>query len=80
LVEKKSSGSNAHSKSDSELEKGKWIIDAEPNITIATTKFHLEELEKNEEGECLFHSQMWVKGTLLHFIIDNGIQKKLISV
>jgi hypothetical protein len=34
LVEKKSSGSDAHSKSDSELEKGKWIIDAEPNITI----------------------------------------------
>jgi hypothetical protein len=39
-----------------------------------------EELEEPEEGECLFHSQMWVKGTPLHFIVDSGSQKNLISV
>jgi hypothetical protein len=27
----------------------------------------------------LFHSQMWVKGTPLHFIVDSGSQKNLIS-
>ena len=29
--------------------------------------------------ECLFHSQMWVKGNPLHFVVDSGIQKNLIS-
>jgi hypothetical protein len=33
----------------------------------------------HEEGEHLFHSYMWVKGTMLHFIVDNGSQKNLIS-
>jgi hypothetical protein len=33
-----------------------------------------------EEGEHLFHSQMWVKGAPLHFIVDSGSQKNLISV
>jgi hypothetical protein len=55
------------------------IIDAEPSVTIATTKVHPEEPEEPEEGEHLFHSQMWVKGTPLHFIVDNGSQKNLIS-
>jgi hypothetical protein len=32
-----------------------------------------------EEGECLFHSQIWVKGTTPHFIVNNGSQKNLIS-
>jgi hypothetical protein len=32
-----------------------------------------------EEGERLFHSQMWVKGAPLHFIVDRGSQKNLIS-
>jgi hypothetical protein len=36
------------------------------------------EPNEPEEGECLFHSQMWVKGTPLHFIVDSGIQKNLI--
>jgi hypothetical protein len=33
----------------------------------------------HEEGERLFHSQMWVKGTPLHFIVDNDNEKNLIS-
>jgi hypothetical protein len=46
---------------------------------FATTKIHPGEPDEPEEGECLFHSQMWVKGTPLHFIIDSGSQKNLIS-
>jgi hypothetical protein len=52
--------------------KGKWIIDAEPSATITTTKIQPDESEELEEGEHLFHSQMWVKGTPLHFIVDSG--------
>jgi hypothetical protein len=51
----------------------------EPSATIATTKLQPGEPDKSEEGERLFHSQMWVKGTLLHFIIDSSNQKNLIS-
>jgi hypothetical protein len=45
-----------------------------------TTAIQPEEPTDHEEGECLFHSQMWVKGTPLHFIVDSGSQKNLISV
>jgi hypothetical protein len=80
VAEVKASESNVGSDSESKLERGIWIIDAEPNGTIATTKLQPNELDEPEEGEHLFHSQMWVKGTLLHFIIDSSIQKNLISV
>jgi hypothetical protein len=40
---------------------------------------NLCEPDEPEEGEHLFHSQMWVKGTPLHFIVDSGSQKNLIS-
>jgi hypothetical protein len=59
--------------------KGKHIIDVEPTATITTTTIQPEEPEDLEEGEHLFHSQMWVKGTPLHFIVDNKSQKNLIS-
>jgi hypothetical protein len=64
------------SDSDPELERGRRIIDAEPSATVATTKLQPDE---PEEGERLFHSQMWVKGTTLHFIVDSISQKNLIS-
>jgi hypothetical protein len=67
------------SDSDSENNKRRQIIDAEPTATIVTTTIQPEEPEDPEEGECLFHSQMWVKGTPLHFIVDSGSQKNLIS-
>jgi hypothetical protein len=38
-----------------------------------------EEPVNPEEGERLFHSHMWVKGTSLHLIVDSGSQKNLIS-
>jgi hypothetical protein len=47
---------------------------------VATTKVQPSEPEEPEEGERLFHSQMWVKGALLHFIVDSRSQKNLILV
>eukprot|EP00253_Pinus_taeda_P016363 PITA_16363 len=70
--------SNSESKPDKGNEKGRQIIDAEPNSTIATMKIHKEEPKYPEEGERLFHSQMWVKGSPLQFIVDSGSQKNLI--
>jgi hypothetical protein len=43
-------------------------------------KIQLEEPTDPKEGEHLFHSQMWVKGTPLHFIVDSRSQKNLISI
>jgi hypothetical protein len=63
---------------DSKNNKRRQIIDAEPTATVATTTIQPEE--DLEEGERLFHSQMWVKGTPLHFIVDSGSQKNIISV
>jgi hypothetical protein len=51
-----------------------------PLPIVATSTFQPEEPTDIEEGEHLFHSQMLVKGTLLHFIVDSGIQKNLISI
>jgi hypothetical protein len=79
VAEVKASESDAGSDSESELERGRQIIDAEPSATIATTKLQHGEPDEPEEGEHLFHSQMWVKGTPLHFIVDSGSQKNLIS-
>jgi hypothetical protein len=73
VAEVKASESNVGSKSESELERGIRIIEVEPSATIATTKLQLGERDETEEGEHLFHSHMWVKGTLLHFIVDSGI-------
>jgi hypothetical protein len=61
-----------------ELDKIKYIIDLEPSATIPTKKIQPEELEDLEEGEPLPCIDV-VKGTPLHFIIDSGNQKNLIS-
>ena len=83
MDETRASESDACSDSESEPDKvndkGKQIIDAEPNSTVATTKIRKEETKDPKEAECLFHSQMWVKGSPLRFIVDNGSQKNLIS-
>ena len=63
--------------SNSEMEKGKQIIDTKPSATVATTQIKPEDREEQEEGEHLFQSQMWVSGVLLHFIVDNGRKKNL---
>jgi len=76
VVELKASESDAcsypESEPDKRNDKGKQIIDAEPKTTVATTKIQKNEPKDPEEGEHLFHSQMWVKGLLLQFIVDNG--------
>jgi hypothetical protein len=65
VAEVKAYESDPDSASEPELKRGKWIIDVEPNATIATTKLQPGEPDEPEEGERLFHSQMWVKGTSL---------------
>jgi hypothetical protein len=52
----KASESEAGSESESDPEKGKWIIDVEPSAIVATTKVHPSEPEEPEEGEHLFYS------------------------
>ena len=60
VAELKYSESDACLDSESEPnkgnDKGKNIIDVEPNATIATMKIQKEEPEDPEEEECLFHS------------------------
>jgi hypothetical protein len=84
VAELKASESDACSNSESEPNKGndrgKQIINAEPNATVSTMKIQKEEPEDPEEAERLFHSKMWVKGSPLQFIVDSGSQKNLISV
>jgi len=83
VAELKASESDACS--DPELEpdkgngKGKQIIDADPSTTVSTAKIQKDEPENPEEGELLFHSQMWVKVSPLQFIVDSGSQKNLVS-
>jgi hypothetical protein len=72
VAELKASKSEVDSDSESNPEGGNQIIDVEPSAMIATTKFRPSEPKESEEGERLFHSQMWVKGASIHFIVDNG--------
>jgi hypothetical protein len=69
---------NPDSKSDSKNNGKSQIIDADPTAIVVTATIQPEEPTDLEEGERLFHSQMWVKGTLLHFIVDSRSQKNLI--
>ena len=71
MAEVKASELDAGSDSELEPERGRHLY-MEPSATIATTKLQPSELDEIEEGEHLFHSQMWVKGTPLHFIIDRS--------
>ena len=55
-------------------EKWNQIIDADPSSIFAITKLQREDLEDPKEGERLFHSQMWVKGSPMQFLVDGGSQ------
>jgi hypothetical protein len=81
--EMRASESNEHSDTESKPEKGNErgtdIIDVDHNATISTMNMQKEETEDPEEEERLFHSQMWVKGSPLEFIVNSGSQKNLIS-
>jgi hypothetical protein len=80
VAEVKASESYAGYEFESEPKRGRQIIDMEPSATVATTNLHPGEPDEPDEGERLFHSHMWVKGTPLHFIVDSDSQKKLISI
>jgi hypothetical protein len=56
VAEVKAYESDAGFDSESELEKGRWIIDTEPNATVATTKIHPAEPNEPKEGQRLFKS------------------------
>jgi hypothetical protein len=75
MAEVKGTNPNTDSESDPKNIENKNIINADPTATVVTTTIQPEEPIDPEEGECLFHSQMWVKGTPLHFIVDNDSQK-----
>jgi hypothetical protein len=79
MAKMKASESEVDFDSESNLEGGNLIIDVEPSATVATIKFWPSKPKEPEEGEHLFHSQMWVKGAPLHFIVDRSSQKNLIS-
>jgi hypothetical protein len=56
VVKVKASESDVDSDFETEPERGRWIIDAKPNATVATTKLQPGEPDDLEEGERLFHS------------------------
>jgi hypothetical protein len=70
---------NPDSKYDYENTGKRQIINADSTVIVTTTGIQSEESIDLEEGECLFHSKMWVMRTPLHFIVDSGSQKNLIS-
>jgi hypothetical protein len=79
VAEIKDKEPNSDSESDYENTGKGQIIDIDPTAIVATASIQPEEPTEPKEGEHLFHLQMWVKGTPLHFIIDSGSQKNLIS-
>jgi hypothetical protein len=70
---------NLDSESDPENNEKRKIIDTDPTTTFTTKTIQPKEPTDPEEREHLFHSQMWVKGTLFLFIVDSGSLKNLIS-
>ena len=79
MAEIKDKDLNPDSRFDSKNIDRRKIIDVDPIVIVATATIQLEEPIDLEKGEHLFHSQMWVKGTPLHFIVDSRSQKNLIS-
>jgi hypothetical protein len=61
------------------MTKGSRLLMQSPVPLLPPPRSRRIEPKDPEEGECLFHSQMWVKGSPLQFIVDSGSQKNLIS-
>jgi hypothetical protein len=80
VLEIKEKESNLDLEYDSKNIGRRQINDANPIATVVTKTIQLEEPIYLEEEEHLFHSYMWVKGIPLHFIVDNGSHKNIISV
>jgi hypothetical protein len=79
VVEVKDTEPNPDLESGPETIENKQIIDVDPTTTFVTKTIQPEKPVDHEEGEHLFHSQMWVKGIPLNFIVDNDKKKNLIS-
>jgi len=79
VVEVKDTEPKPYTEFDHENIENRNIINVDPTATVMTTTVKLEELVDPEEGDLLFHSHMWVKGSPLHLIVNNEKQKKLIS-
>jgi hypothetical protein len=79
VAEVKDTKPNHDSESDLENIENRQIINVDSTATVANKTIQLEKPVDPEEGEHLFHSQMWVKATPLHFIVDNDSHKNLIS-
>jgi hypothetical protein len=71
VVEIKGKDPNLDSEFDSENNGKIYIINAGPTTTVVIATIQPEEPTDPEVGEHLFHSNMWVKGTPLHFIVDS---------
>jgi hypothetical protein len=69
VVEIKETNLSLNSDFGSNNNKRRHIIDAKPTAIVVTTTIQPEEPEDPEEGEHIFHSQMWVKGTPLHLLL-----------
>jgi hypothetical protein len=73
VVEVKDTKPNPNSEYSRENIEKKLITDAYPTPTVLTTKIQPNEPANPKEWQGLFHSQMWVKGTPLHLIVDKNI-------
>jgi hypothetical protein len=73
LVKIKEKESNFVLDSNSEQDNGNHRIDAKLSVFTTTKNIQPEESEVPKDGEHLFHSQMWVKGNPLNFIVYSGI-------
>jgi hypothetical protein len=78
MVKLKETELSPESESDSDNNKRRQLIDEKPTTIVMTTTIQPEEPKDPEEGEHLFHSQMWVKGTPLHFIIYSRRRNNLV--
>ena len=78
MAEIKEKDPNPDSESDFENIGKRQIIDTHPTGIVMTATIQPKELIDIEEGECLLHLEMWVRGRKLHFIVDSGSQNNLI--
>jgi hypothetical protein len=80
VAEIKEKEPNPDSKFGSENTGKRQIIGADPTVIVTTATIEPEEPTDPEDGDRLFHSHMWVKGTPLQFIVDSRSQKNLSSI
>jgi hypothetical protein len=73
VAEIKDKDPNPDLESDSKNNSRRQIINTYPTTTFATATIEPKEPTYTKELERLFHSQMWVNKTTLHFIFDSRV-------